>query len=240
MDENKFSADIESFGWTVILLEPTHYLPPAAYTVGLWKNYQHPELIVFGLSLPALKELLNTGAEMVKDGQVMTVGKVYDDFLENNHTEFVAVNSNNISDYFGAAIDFYKTKDFPALQLVWTDQNNNFPWHADYQEKFKYRQPLLDRNADFKFREEKDLSVFTTRQHLELNSPILCVIHDQDGDWQFLTGDETAGDAKVVSLQQMILKDKTLNEVFDLNYGEQATREFIGGKWERAEMKEAE
>ena len=29
----------------------------------------------------------------------------------------------------------------------------------------------------------------------------------------------------------MILKDKTLNEIFDLDYDEQAERDFIGGKW---------
>lgn len=40
-------------------------------------------------------------------------------------------------------------------------------------------------------------------------------------------------DAKLVALEQMTIKDKTLNEVFDLEYGEEAEREFIGGKWTR-------
>ncbi len=43
-------------------------------------------------------------------------------------------------------IGYYKSKDFPASQLVWTD-----------------------RNADFKFREVKKIGIFTPRHCLELN-----------------------------------------------------------------------
>jgi hypothetical protein len=41
INETKLSADIEKFGWAVLLLEATDYLPSFAYTVGLWKNYNH-------------------------------------------------------------------------------------------------------------------------------------------------------------------------------------------------------
>jgi hypothetical protein len=73
-----------------------------------------------------------------------------------------------------------------ASQLVWTDRNGNYPWDKDYEEEFIYRQPLLDRNANFKFREAKNVAVFTTRQWLDEKKPILRVVHDADGDWQFL------------------------------------------------------
>lgn len=60
------------------------------------------------------------------------------------------------------------------------------------------------------------------------------VIHDEDGDWQFLTDDDiTTGDMRIVALEQIILRDNTLNEVFDLDYGEEAQRKFVGGKWIR-------
>ncbi len=61
-------------------------------------------------------------------------------------------------------------------------------------------------------------------------------MHDIDGEWQFLTGDQMPNDIKIVALEQLILRDKTLNEVFDLEYGEQAKREFIGGQWARFEV----
>jgi hypothetical protein len=233
VDENKFSADIEKFGWKVIMLNSTDYLPSFAYTVGLWKNYNHPEIISFGLTIKTLHLILNDAGEIAKAGKSIEVGKNYDNFFENSDSQFLKVDSRNISDYFGQAIRYYKTADFPAIQLVWTDRNNKFPWDNNYEEEFVFRQPLLDRNADFKFREAKNLGVFTTKQWLELEKPILRVSHDNDGDWQFLTGDQMPEDARLVHLEHLTIKDKTLNDVFNLDYGEEANREYIGGNWTR-------
>ena len=237
-DNNKLTSDIKQFGWTVLLMPSSDYLPSFAYTVGLWKNYKHPELTSFGLTTKTLHLILNDAGEKIKAGEKFDVGQTYNCFFKKSKTEFIQVDNKNIGDYFGKAINFYNTKEFPVLQLVWTDRANNFPWEKDYEEEFKYRQPLLDRNAIFKFREAENLATFTTRQWLELNKPILRVIHDSEGDWQFLTGDQMPEDIKIVALEQLILKDKTLNDVFNLDYGESAEREFLGGKWTRTKMED--
>jgi hypothetical protein len=233
IDDDKLIADIEEFGWSVLLIEATDYLPSFAYTVGLWKNYNHPEIISFGLSTQTLHAILNIAGEIVKSGQRLIAQRNYSDFFETGSAQFVGVDQRNIQDYFGYAIWFNDQEEFPAAQLVWTDRKDKFPWDIDYEKEFEIKQPLLDRNADFKFREVKNLAVFTTRQWIELNKPILRVIHDSDGDWQFLTGDQMPDDIKVVALEQMVLRDKTLNEVFNLEYGEEAEREYIGGEWVR-------
>ena|GEM_PF-555336 len=44
----------------------------------------------------------------------------------------------------------------------------------------------MDRNADFKFREDKFCPVFTTSAWLESQEPIVDVIHDKEGYWFFL------------------------------------------------------
>jgi hypothetical protein len=235
IDEKKLSADIEKYGWTVLLVKATHYLPSFAYTVGLWKNYKHPEIIAFGLTTNTLHFILNEAGEMAKSGRTIEVGKNYDDFFESGITQFVEVDKRNVADYFGHAINFYHSTDFPAIQLVWTDSNDKFPWENDFEKEFEFKQPLLDRNADFKFREAKNLGIFTTRQWLDLDKPILHVVHDNDGDWQFLTGEQLPEDARLVALEQMTLKDKTLNDVFNLDYGEQAKREVVGGLWTRTQ-----
>jgi len=181
--------------------------------------------------------LINDVANLIKDGRAIEISKTYDIIFQNSRAEFLKVDDRNLSDYFGTAIDFYSTKNFPAIQLVWTDRNDKFPWEENFDEEFIYKQPLLDRNADFKFREEKNLATFTTRQWLELRKPILHVVHDNDGDWQFLTGDQTPDDIKIVALEQLILLEGTLNEVFDLEFGEEAERDFVGGKWTRNKVK---
>jgi len=239
-DESSLASDIKKFGWKVMILEATDYLPAFAYTVGLWKNYNHPEIISFGLTTKTLHTILNEAGEIARSGQNIEVGRSYNDFFENNNTQFVKVDQRNVADYFGYAINFYHTTEIPAIQLVWTDRNNIFPWDKGYEAEFEHKQPLLDRNADFKFREAKNLGIFTTRQWLELGKPIVHVIHDNDGDWQFLTGDQLQEDVKIVALEQMTIRDKTLNDVFNLDYGEQAKREFIGGQWTRTKMEDEE
>ncbi len=227
-------SNIEKYGLTVIILEATEYLPAFAYSIGLWKTFKHPEIICFGLTTKNLHALINDVAELVKQGQIIATNKNYDEFFNNADTQFVNVDPSYFSNYFGTAINYYNSEKFPALQFVWTDRNNKFPWDTDYEEDFQYRQPLLDRNVDFKFREARNLGIFTTRQWIELDNPILRVVHDEDGDWQFLTGDQMPDDIKLVALEQMTLRDKTLNEIFDLDYGEEAEREFVGAEWTRA------
>src|SRR5690606_25423792 len=128
-------------------------------------------------------------------------------------------------------------KVFDALQLIWTDCNDKFPWEENFEEKYLYKQPLLDRNAEFKFNEPKNLAVFTTRQWLEEYKPILRIVHENDGDWQFLTGDQMPEDIKLVALEELIKRDNSLNEVFDLEYGEEAERDFVGGQWTKNKVK---
>ena len=99
---------------------------------------------------------------------------------------------------------------------------------------------MLDRNVDFKFRESKNLATFTTKQWLELKKPILRVVHEMDGEWQFLTGDQMPEDIKIVALEELVLRDKTFNDVFNLGYGEAADREYIGGKWTRSKVDDQE
>ena len=96
---------------------------------------------------------------------------------------------------------------------------------------------MLDRNAHFKYREAKNLATFTTKQWLDLNKPILRVVHEVDGDWLFLTGDQLQEDIKIVALEELILRDKTLNDVFNLDYGQAADRDRIGGQWTRSKVK---
>ncbi len=151
-DDSKTTSDIEKYGISVIIIEATDYLPSFAYSIGLWKKFRHPEIICFGFTTKTLHEVINNAADLVKGGQSIETNKTYEDIFENSKAEFINVDSQNLSDYFGTAINYYNTKDFPALQLVWTDRNNKFPWEKDFEEEFVYRQPLLDRNADFKFR----------------------------------------------------------------------------------------
>ncbi len=232
MDNKKLIADIEKFGWTIVALDATDYLPSYAYTIGLWKNYQHHEIIVFGLPVGMLHTVLNEAGAMVKAGQKLEPTEIYDDFFENGNTCFILVDERNLKDYINYASELNDVNSFSAYEMIWTDKKLKFPWEDNFDKELKFKQPLLDRNADFKFFEEKNLAVFTTKQFIE-GQPILKVVHDSDGEWQFLTGDQQIEDARIVCLEEMILKDPSLNDLFDLDYGQEAERKSITEKWER-------
>lgn len=234
---DKFLENIQEYGLTVILIQATDYLPSFGYTIGLWKNYNHPEIICFGLKLETLHIVLNDVADLVKSGEIIQLNTNYFEIFESSKAEFISVDGKYFDDYFGTAINIYGHENFKAIQLIWTDRNNKFPWEFDFEKDFIYKQPLLDRNVDFKFREVKNLATFTTRQWIEDGNPILRVVHDFDGDWQFLTGNQTPEDARIVALEELINRDKSLNKVFNLEYGESADRNFIGDIWVRTQNK---
>jgi len=178
---NKLTDDIVKYGFGVIMVPQTNYLPSFAYTVGLWKSYKHPELISLGLPIDILHTMLNTVVFEVIKKKRIEIGRNYHDILEKYPVQFLTVDKRNIPDYFGQAINYYQTVDFPALQLIWPDDKGIFPYESDFREDLIYLQPLLDRNADFKFREDRLCPVFTTSTWLENQQPIVDVIHDKEG-----------------------------------------------------------
>ena len=229
-------GNIEEFGLQVIMVSSTEYSPSFAYSIGLWERYNHPEIICFGFSNDLGHAIINDVARIIKSGDKILIDKTYSEIFEESKATFLKVDERNIDDYFKVARRYYNNNHFESLQLIWTDRNDKFPWEENFEDELIYIQPLLDRNADFKFREPKNLTTFTTRQWLEEGKPILYVAHDNDGDWQFLTNDQMPEDIRVVALEQLVLKDATLNEVFDLEYGESAERKFVGGKWSITQM----
>ena len=56
-------SDIETYGWHVIKVLEDDEGPGFAFTIGLFKRFGHPELIVFGLPLDTMHEMLNAAGE---------------------------------------------------------------------------------------------------------------------------------------------------------------------------------
>lgn len=91
---------------------------------------------------------------------------------------------------------------------------------------------------EFRFEEKRNVAVFTLKQIIHSNKPILFVSHNiEDGAWQFLTGKTTSvDDAVVVGLEEIVKHDQSLKELFDLPEGWEATRKSISENWERKQQ----
>lgn len=234
--EKAIVDNIEKFECHLALIEDDNYLPGFAYSIGLFKNYNHPEIICFGLKANVVGSILNRAKDLIKKGRRFTTDKLYSDFLEAYDVQFVEVNKEFYANYLGYAVWYYdKSFDFPVLQLVWPDKQNNFPWDEHFNKDYIRRQPLLDRNTDFKFYENRNLGVYTTKQVFE-GEPILYVYHNEDGDWQFHCSDNPKiEDARLVCLEEITKIDPSVNNIYHLQYGWSAWRKSPEQDWECAE-----
>lgn len=80
--------------------------------------------------------------------------------------------------------------------------------------------------------ENRNKAVLTTRYVVKNNSPVVTVIYDKDGDWQFLSAEEIdESDAVVLSMKEMIKHDDTLYNIPELKCGQSAVRENIHSPW---------
>ncbi len=233
--------NIEKYGFHLALLEPDNYLPGFVYSIGLFKKFRHPEIICFGLKTEVMSAIVNHACDLIKNGETVTTNKLYSGFLEGYEIQFLQVDKDYYQNYVGYAGWFYDMSfDFPLLQLVWPDKQHKFPWEIDFNPDWKFKQPLLDKNIDFKFYEERNLGVYTTKQAFN-GAPILYVYHNEDGDWQFHTSMEPdLAESMLVCLEEITKLDESLNEIYYLEYGWRAWRANKDSEWKCEEYTDSE
>jgi hypothetical protein len=91
-------------------------------------------------------------------------------------------------------------------------------------------------NTDWPFTDPENLAVITLNRILAGSRPVLYVLHDQDGYWQFLDGENvTEEDAAVVSLREIVNLDPRLHEIADLPRGWDAWRRSTHSEWMRSQ-----
>ena len=82
-------------------------------------------------------------------------------------------------------------------------------------------------------KESENQAVFPCLHIIEENKPILYVKRDNEGDWQFLCGDNhTTEDARVIALQEIINIDPSVSKVPNLKCGQTAVRESKESEWQ--------
>lgn len=86
------------------------------------------------------------------------------------------------------------------------------------------------------FQDPQNVAAITVRQIVLGGEPILLVCHDEeDGGWQFLTGESIeTSDSMVVGLSTVYALDPTIGELADLPLGWQAWREHRNASWVRS------
>lgn len=131
--DRKLLADVEEYGWHCLHVHGEGELPYWTFSIGVFRTWQHPELVVFGIRDTVAHDLLTDLVERVKRGESFRHGREHDDVLEGFSCRFLRVDPQWYSAFLGYAQWFYEAEDgFPVLQLVWPDKQHRYPWEQGY------------------------------------------------------------------------------------------------------------
>lgn len=136
-------SNIAQYGWHVILIPEDDEGPAFAYSIGLHKSFNQPEVIVFGLPLETMHRIINVIGELARACIRLQDHDSSSDVLEGYDVVFRRVGAEHYREFFGYARRYYKGNNFPAVQCIWPDAEGRYPWDARVPQSLKNRQPGL-------------------------------------------------------------------------------------------------
>jgi hypothetical protein len=263
--DRKAISDVQQYGVHVVLVsdsfpctcanhdEHAHAEPSGepdfAYTVGLWHQRRHPELLMSGLPNPkVMHRALNDLSAWVAKGEVLRPGVLYEDVLGG-----VPVTVEELTEEARARMvtwsAWFHRRDVPALQVVWPDLEGVFAWQGaapvvDERQPPRWRVPGPRRGAlapepSWPFPVGRDALAFTCTHVVEGEAPALYVQRDADDerveDWSVSCGEDHEGTGELVMahLSHLVVRSPGLREVADLRLGQWARREDARSPWQR-------
>ncbi|MBK8101500.1 MAG: DUF4262 domain-containing protein [Planctomycetes bacterium] len=138
-------ADIAEQGLHIHHVAETDAVPEHAFTVGMWQNWRHPEVIAFGLPAEVLHALFELIADEVDSGRRLVSGQKYDDFLSGYPILIRAVPKAQVARYLPLACRVNGDAEFEVLQVCWPDRRGRWPWEEGAHESVRQLQPILER-----------------------------------------------------------------------------------------------
>lgn len=144
---------VKEFGWAVQGVGGTDDRPQWAYTIGLHRSFQHPEIAIVGIPIHTIQVILNDCGQRVADGEAFELGRRYVDLIRPAEglerlyeVEFVQTAASVYLDWFGSANRFYGGL-VPVWQLVWPDKAGRLPWEPGFTDILRAAQPVLGERA---------------------------------------------------------------------------------------------
>jgi hypothetical protein len=137
-------ADVADRGFHVDAVGARGDDPAHAFTVGLFRSFDHPEVIVFGSDPGDLEAIAEAVGDRVRGGDRFEEGAVATGILPGRPVVFRRVAARHYSTWLAHAAWYHGGLRFPAVQCVWPDAAGNFPWDRWYPRWLRAQQPILD------------------------------------------------------------------------------------------------
>jgi hypothetical protein len=141
--DKKLIDDIGKFGWHVLKVLEDDNGPGFAYSVGLFKTFKHPEIIIIGLKPDLAHILINNIGEDIKKGTQYQSGQLYTDILGDFKCLMLDVPKESYKKYVGYGLWYYEGDKFPLLQCIYPTVKGIYPWEKEWPEDIIDLQPIL-------------------------------------------------------------------------------------------------
>ena len=147
-EDDDIARSVQVNGWHCIAVEESSNEPRFAYTIGLGVTFQHPEIVVVGLSTEIAHQLLADVADDLRKGIRCSADAKRDDLLEGLSVAFRPVHPTQIDARMGYTKAFYRNSHpgfaWAVLQLYWPDKRGHFPFEPGCDLKVCLLQPRLE------------------------------------------------------------------------------------------------
>lgn len=141
--DKKFLADVDNFGWIVLKVMEDDQGPGFCYSVGLYKSFKHPEIVIIGLKPDLAHLLINNMGEDIKNGKIYLSSQYYPHILDNFDCLMLTVSIENYDEYFGYGRWYYQGTEFPVLQCIYPSVKGFYPWETGWPADIRDLQPVL-------------------------------------------------------------------------------------------------
>jgi hypothetical protein len=128
-------------GWDVVTVAERDGVPAHSYTTGLARRGL-PEFILFGFSPGLAGPVLADLAQRALDGERFGANLPVEDALPGMPAMLLDVPEVEARHYLPAA-HASAPKALRALQVVWPDGDDRYPWQPGYDDAFRPRQIIL-------------------------------------------------------------------------------------------------
>lgn len=141
--ELRVMADVAQRGFHVVRVASSGDAPPCAFSVGLFRSFDHPEVAVFGLALDVLRAAVDRVGERVRSGERFEPGDVAGGIVEGRTVAFRGIVPRHCAPFLGHAVWYHGGARFPALQAIWSDEAGHLPWERWFPRELRDAQPML-------------------------------------------------------------------------------------------------
>lgn len=155
--KKKIIANVRTHDFHVVAIREENDTPQFFYTIGLYYQFQHPELLIMGLDVNVAHDILMRAHALIKSGG--TIQPWTNLPIDMTHTPMrsVPIDASNYSSFLGFGMWFYRSlggsrpDTFPAIQFIWPDVwNQIYPWEAGYDKGFFDAQTVLCSDQELK------------------------------------------------------------------------------------------